>query len=462
MSYEYVKKIDTTAYHDVIVCGGGFSGFAAAYASAREGADVLLIERGFCLGGVGTQSLVNHLLGAREFDLSGGTYNTCIGDVFDLIEDRILEMGGGVDVDNIDLDLPPHGWYGGLGVGLIFDKEKMKLLLEQMLSEVGVHILYGTDIVDVIREGDRLSGVIVHNKSGLSVITGRAFIDATGDADVCALAGCDFAKGDEEGEMAAASLEMHVENVEHEKLMAYMRKTRDVRFRALIEPLKKSGEWTFPYDIFISVMLTKPDVFMINTIRQIGVDGTDAESVTRAVLHGRKENFALLQVMRRHFPGFENATIREIAPTVGIRETRRIVGEYTLTVPALVEALDFEDSIALSAYGWDMPNPKNPSYQPFHGVKRKSPYTQIPYRCLVPRGMDNLINIGRSVSAEREVLGPLRVMAPCIAMGVAAGIASHAVCEENIRYQDVNVQALREKIVFYGGFVDRAQVKMRK
>ena len=95
-------------------------------------------------------------------------------------------------------------------------------------------------------------------------------------------------------------------------------------------------------------------------------------------------------------------------------------------------------------------------------MKRKSPYTQIPYRCLVPRGVDNLINVGRSVSAEREVLGPLRVMAPCMAMGVAAGIASHAVCAENIRYKDVNVKALREKIVSYGGFVDRAQVKIGK
>ena len=107
------------------------------------------------------QSLVNHLLGAREFDLTTRTYNTCIGDVFDLIEDRILEMGGGVDVDTIDLELPPHGWLGGLGVGLIFDKEKMKLLLEQMLAEVGVRILYGTDIVDVVRDGERLMGVIV-------------------------------------------------------------------------------------------------------------------------------------------------------------------------------------------------------------------------------------------------------------------------------------------------------------
>ena len=339
--FEFIKRIETGVKHDIIVCGGGISGFAAAYAAAREGADVLLIEKNACLGGVGTQCLVNHLLGAREFVAGKNSYNTCIGDVFAMVEKRILEMNGGVNVDEIDLSLPPYGWYGGLGVGLIFDKEKMKLLLEQMLSEVGAHILYGTDIVDVIKDGARLTGVIVHNKSGLSVIEGKAFVDATGDADVCAFAGCEFEKGDEDGEMAAASLEMHVENVDADTLIDYMKKTGDVRFKALIAPLKESGVWTFPYEIFISVMLTRPDVFMINTIRQVGVDGTDAISLTKATVDGRRENFALLDVMRKYFPGFARATVREIAASVGIRETRRVVGEYTLTVPDLVEAVDF-------------------------------------------------------------------------------------------------------------------------
>ena len=127
MSYLYSKNIEKTEHHDVVVCGGGFSGFAAAYAAAREGADVILVERNFCLGGVGTQCLVNHLLGSRNVKIPTYTYDTCIGDVFDLIEDRILEMGGGIDVDDIDLSFHPYGWYAGLGVGLIFDKEKMNM-----------------------------------------------------------------------------------------------------------------------------------------------------------------------------------------------------------------------------------------------------------------------------------------------------------------------------------------------
>ena len=455
----YTKKIEKVYTYDAVVCGGGFAGFAAAYAAAREGLKVVLVERNTCLGGVGTQGLVNQILGVRLVNKQDYTYTTCVGDVFTQLEKRILAAGGGVDVDSYDRSFHPHGWKPSLSVGLVFDGEQMKYLLEQMLREVGVTVLYGTEVVDVIREGEKLTGIVIHNKSGFAVIEGACFVDATGDADICAFAGCPFMKGDEEGEMAAASLEMHVENVDYEKLTAYMKETDDTRCKALIGPLKESGEWKFPYEIFISVMLTRKDVFMINTIRQVGIDGTDGESLSNAVIDGRRENFELFAVMKKHFPGFENASIRQIAPVVGVRETRRIEGQYTLSVADLMTGKDFEDGIALSSYIWDMPNPKNPSYQPFKGVKRASLYTQIPYRCLLPKGADNLIAVGRCVSVEREALGPVRVMGPCIAMGVAAGIATkHAVAQQN-DYGAVDVQKLRADIVSNGGYVDRAQAK---
>ena len=453
----YTKEIQNKGSFDIIVCGGGFSGFSAAYAAAREGANVLLIERNGCLGGVGTQGLVNHILGERLID--NYQFHTCIGDIFDKIEQAILKDGAGVDVNTIDLDLNPHGWKQFLASGLIFDNEKMKLLLEEMLCEVGVKILYMTDVVDVIKENDRLTSIVVHNKSGLYSISGKYFVDATGDADICEYAGCKVFKGDENGGMAAASLEMHVENVDLDVLSEYMRKTGDLRFVALINDLKANEEWHFPYDIFISVMLTQDDVFMINTIRQVGIDGTNADSLTKGIIDGRKENFELLKIMKKYFPGFKNARIRQIAPVIGIRETNRILGEYTLTVEDLITAKDFEDGIALSAYGWDLPNPKHPSHQPFEGVKRKSKYTQIPYRCLVPKGLDNVIVAGRCISVEREVLGPVRVMGPCIAMGCAAGIASAMALSDGMRYIDVDEKTLRNKIVDHGGFVDRNQIQ---
>jgi len=453
----YSREIPDGKSARLIVCGGGFAGFAAAYAAARQGVHPLLIERNGCLGGTGTQGLVNHMLGERVWQ-ADNTYKTCIGGLFAELERRLLAEGGGLDVDGIDLSLPPHGWYGGLGVGLIFDNEKMKLLLEDMLREAGVEILYYTSIIDVIREEERIAGVVVHSKSGLSVIRGDRFIDATGDGDVSVLAGCGCEMGDEEGGMAPASLEMHVENVDSEALIAYMRETRDVRFRNLIGPLREKGIWKFPYEIFISVMLTRKDVFMINTIRQVGIDGTNADSLTAGTIEGRRENFELLAVMREHFPGFRNAAIRQIAPVIGIRETRRIACEYALTVQDLIDGATFPDSIAVSGYGWDLPHPKQPSYQPLHGVRRRSEFTELPYRCLVPRGVGNLLVVGRCIGVERDVSGVMRVMGPCVAMGEAAGIATALSIACGCAYKNVNTEALRAEIRAHGGITDIAQI----
>lgn len=454
----YRKEIPEGKRASLVVCGGGFAGFAAAYSAARQGVKTLLIERNGCLGGTGTQGLVNHILGERLYQ-PDNTYKTCIQGLFSELERRLLAADGGLDVDRIDLSLPPHGWYGGLGVGLIFDHEKMKLLLEEMLREVGAELLYYTDIIDVVREKNRIAGVIVHNKSGLSLIRGDRFIDATGDGDVAALAGCAFEKGDEEGGMAPASLEMHVENVDYEQLIAYMRKTRDLRFRNLVGPLREQGIWNFPYEIFISVMLTRKDVFMINTIRQVGVDGTDAGSLTAGTIDGRRENFELLTVMREHFPGFRNASIRQIAPVIGIRETRRIVCEYMLSVQDLIDGITFPDSIAVSGYGWDLPHPKRPSDQPMLGQKRKSEFTELPYRCLIPKGVDNLLVAGRCIGVERDVSGIMRVMGPCIAMGEAAGIAAALSLSDGCPFREVDTRKLRAEIISHGGIADISQIQ---
>lgn len=449
----YSKRIEIREKYDVVVCGGGFSGFAAAYSAARENLSVVLIEKNGALGGVGTNGLVNHLLGERCYE--NGEVKTCVGGLFSQIESELIKMDGATDVKDIDLELPPQGWLASLGIGLVFDNEKMKLLLEKMLVQVGVKILYMTDVIDVFKGNKKLKGVLVHNKSGLYGIEAKYFVDATGDADICKMAGLKTRKGDEDGGMSAASLEMHLENVDFDELYEYMRSTKDIRFKALIAELKEKGVWNFPYEIFISVMLTKKDTFMINTIRQVGIDGTSAESISNGIIDGRRENFEIFEIARKYFPGFKNAMVRAIAPTIGIRETHRILGEYTLSIEDLISAKDFDDGIALSGYGWDMPNPKNPSYQPFHGVKRKSKITQIPYGCLVPQGINNVITVGRCVSVEREVLGPVRVMGACIAMGEAAGIATALALNEDTSYNKVNTTELRKKIVANGGLVDR-------
>jgi hypothetical protein len=180
--------------------------------------------------------------------------------------------------------------------------------------------------------------------------------------------------------------------------------------------------------------------------------------MTRATVSGRQENLQLLEVMRKYFPGFGNATLRGVAPVIGIRETRRIKSRYDLRVDDIIRSVDFEDGIALSGYGWDMPDPKNPSHQPYEGVARASCFTQIPYRALLPIGADNLIAVGRCIGVEREALGVVRVMGPCIAMGECAGIAAKMALVGDGRFADVNTDELRKKIIERGGMVDRSQV----
>ena len=161
---------------------------------------------------------------------------------------------------------------------------------------------------------------------------------------------------------------------------------------------------------------------MINTPRIIDVDGTDGASVSAGLARGRAEIRQLFDIMRRHFPGFAHARLKAVASLLGVRETRRIAGDYILTVDDLISGQTFEDTIGFTMYGWDLPDPKKPSYQPLHESKVvKPPVTPIPFRVMVPTPITNLICPGRAVSVERHVLGPLRVMAPVMAMGEAAG-----------------------------------------
>ena len=166
-----------------------------------------------------------------------------------------------------------------------------------------------------------------------------------------------------------------------------------------------------------------------------------------------KKISSCLKLWKTISPDLKNARIRGIAPALGIRESRRIVGEYVLTVDDLAERRKFDDAICYSLYGWDLPDPKKPSLQP-DSNRSKSIYTPIPYRCLLPKGVTNLIVAGRCISVERPVLGPVRVMAPCIAMGEAAGYATRLALDSESSYKNVDITALKEKILQKGGMLN--------
>jgi hypothetical protein len=245
----------------------------------------------------------------------------------------------------------------------------------------------------------------------------------------------------------------HADGIDQEALSAYIHQHDAPRFRAEIQRWREAGDWPFPYDIFISVQLDRPGTMMINTSRLCDVDGTDPASITRAYQRGREETERLLAAMRKHVPGCRGARLRAVAPLLGVRETRRVRGDFVLSVDDLVSGRSFDDTIGFTAYGWDLPDPKRPSHQPM-GAVSKPRFVPLPYRIMVPRPVANLLCAGRCVSVEREVLGPVRVMAPVMAMGEAAGLAAAQAVARDTALADIDAGALRAALRGQGAIVD--------
>lgn len=452
-------KSKTIGDYDVAVCGGGPAGCAAALAAARQGLKTLLVEAQGQLGGMGTSGLVSHWLGGRADDCRRWVVSGIFKELSLAGVDRGIAL---LPVPEPDRRLSPHGWCRGgqLTAGVPFEPFAMAALLDDVMQAAGVDVLFFTRAVEVRVEDAAIRQVVIHNKSGLQAVAARAVIDATGDADLAALSGCETVLGRAEDRlMTPVTLQIHMDHVDAEALAAYANRDGKPSFRWLdeIQVLMGQGEWPFDYNRLITVQMTEKDVFMVNTSRITGCDGTDGASVSKAMAQGRREALQLLAILRRHAPGFANARLKAVAPLLGVRETRRIVGDFTLGVDDLLSGQGFEDTIGFSAYGWDLPDPKRPSHQPMEG-RHKSEFTPIPYRVMLPRPVTNLICPGRAVSCERDVLGPLRVMAPCMAMGEAAGIAAVQVAREGKAFAAVDVPVLRQALRAAGAIVDVANI----
>ena len=456
----FERSIPVGRTYDVVVCGGGPSGCAAALAARREGLTVLLVEGQGQLGGMATSGMVSHWLGGRN---QRGEW--VVGGLFRAIAEEAASRGCAL-LPKLDpaKKYHPFGWFNWFIHGVPIDPYGVARFLDEKMKSFDVDVLLLTQVVDVLTDGDRISHVVTFNKSGLAAVPARAVIDATGDADMAARSGCEYVKGRrEDGLMTPATLEFHVSHVDQAKLTSYVEEQRDPKLRNKIKELRQLGVWTFPYDIFICTQLTQPDTFYVNTIRLVGIDGTDGGSITKGMIRGREEIEKLIAILREHVPGFEHVQLKAVAPLLGVRETRRIVADWMMTVRDLSEGKEFPDTIGFSMYGWDLPDPKKPSVQPFATDDARQGYrytvkkgltTPLPYRIMIPCPIRNLICPGRAVCVERQVLGPVRVMAPCMAMGEASGIAARQVVSAGVPFAQVDIQQLRQRLRGVGAIVD--------
>ena len=290
------REIPLLQSYEVVVCGGGPAGCAAALASAREGLSVLVVEGQAQLGGTGTSGLVSHWLGGR---FPNGRW--VVGGLFrELTQEAVAQGIALLPITEPGQMYTPHGWHLGLNHGVPFDPFEMACYLDEKLADAGVDVLLSTQVVDVLVEADIITHVIIFNKSGLQAIPTCAVVDATGDADVAARSGCEVVKGrDEDRLMTPATLEFHVDNVDQDVLSDYIHEHKSPRFRTLIEELRAEGIWRFPYEIFISVQLNEKGTMMINTPRITGVDGTDGVSLSNGLVRGRVEINQLFEIMKR-------------------------------------------------------------------------------------------------------------------------------------------------------------------
>lgn len=464
--FKYEKNIEEFLETDVLVCGGGPAGTAAAISASRAGAETLLVEQNGFLGGTATAAEVGIWLGSYD---RNGEYPV-VGGLFREILEKLADIGGAVlPEDDIQIGEPPDPdvigspfiGYGPHGNAAPVKIESVKRISEKLVKKSGADILYFTHAIEPIYKNGTLRGVVLFSKDGFTLVEANRVVDATGDADLVARAGGEFRKGrPEDGKMAPATLMFSVDNVNGDEFTRYCKQTKDSRFRRVIEQLKEEDKWPFSFDIMIFMDRPfKKGRFMVNTLRQRYIDGTKAKSLTEGMIKGREKAVKLFRIAKNYVPGFENAVFDRTASRIGIRETRRIVGKYTLSEKDIIEGRTHEDSIALSGYKWDLPNPDRPTEQEMEGEEMAKPYIEIPYRSLVPRETPNVIVAGRAISTTWHALGPVREMPVCFAMGEAAGSASALSLEHNCDYSEINTGDLREKLETNGAICKNPEKK---
>lgn len=437
--------------YEVIVAGGGVSGSIAAIASARAGARTLIIESGGFMGGTLTSAGVGPMM-----TFHAGHKQAIQGIIDELIQ-RLQAIGkspGHIpDATNYTYSVTP------------FDAEAMKYELDLMLQESGGNVLYHTMLAGAKVEQRRIHSLILCNKSGLSEMQADVFVDATGDGDLATWSGVPFQKGRESDEMSQPmTLKMKMRNVNITAVKEYIKAHREefprmnldisvmdsasrlsvIGFERQFQQAKERGEISIPREDILFFETNNPGEVIMNTTRILGKDSTDAYSLSEAEIEGRKQCRELELFMKKYIPGFEQSVVVSTGPSIGVRGSRQIQGVYTLTAQDILQMKKFDDVIAHSGYPIDIHSPDGEGTATDQ-LEWGGMYG-IPYRSLITNEIDNLIVVGRCLSATFEAQAAVRTTPTVGAIGQAGGTAAALAVQHHIPVQQVNIQRLQQML----------------
>ena len=445
---EPARSVPLFGSFDVVVLGGGPAGIAAASAAARNGSSVLLIERYGFLGGMGTAAGVTNFCGLHA-NVFGNIRQVVRGVAADL-QQRMRDLDGLNE---------PHLVLGKI-YAQAYDTSAFKCAADGLLLDAGVQLLFHAFAAGAIKASDgRLDAVLLETKSGRMAVRGGCFIDCSGDADLAHWAGVPTDKGDETGQMLYPTLMFRVGEVDAArageawrtipKLMDSAEEAGEFAFPrrgAVVRPQKRSYEW-------------RVNVTQLKNADGSATDGTDAKSLSAGEVEGRRQIVDYLRFLKAKVPGFEQSYVLDIAPQLGIRETRRLIGEYMLTAEDVLECADFDDSIGVN--GWPLEKHVAGDVQwIWPPIPDSRGYNELPYRMILPRratasGVDNLLVAGRCASMTHDGQSAARVTGACFVMGQAAGTAAALALSSDRSVHDIDRQELQSRLARDGVFLGR-------
>lgn len=423
--------------YDVIVVGGGTAGIAAAVAAARQGAKTLVIESTGAFGGMGTNGMIPTLC---PYSFKPEPLIKGIG--YEILE-RLHQKNDSEESNKTR----SFKW-------VAIDAEKLKLVYDEMITESGCEYLFFTHFSKVTVRDNIIRNITIENKSGQKNLTADIFIDCTGDADVAFRAGVPFAQGDANGKLQASTLCFAIGNIDSERYLEFYQQIGGQNgLRKLIKESERNGKLpvseTFEYILSADSFRKEDGVIALNLGHLYGIDGINTTQVSKAMVDGRKFAHLFADFARKNIPGMGNAIITASANLPGIRETRRITGDFIMPKEAFYDGMHFDDDIACYDYPIDVHEAKKDAskedenaFEKTAEIAKNTSYG-IPFRIMVPKGVENLLIAGRAVSADRAMLGSLRVMPACFAMGQAAGTAAALASGQNIPLTELNLDELK-------------------